>query len=795
MRWSPVASTLGLGLALLGGLAPAHAFWPLTRGVVSLPDTLTPERLQKRFATWEKRPLAMAAADTAGAAGAQKDSTASLAGLDAASLAHALAARAKAPGPGSAGTPAETPPPPPTAAAPDSTVGATPATGTGADSTVGAASATGTSADSTAAPTPEGTGPMAALAAAATANRGFAPRLESTLRSSNDAMNMNTTVSSDFRDPSGASVTSTISYGDDISLTQNTDQTTRGLSNLFSLPLRSQGLQFDLSTSNRKLERVGSVSLNNARTRNTSDDRGATAKAGMSRQLLAGLGANTFYARTFAQNEQNIQVTQETDTGRRRHQGTGQSYGLGVNFDRMKWMTLKARLGRNLTSNMDRSLSFARPGNEDGRMESTSRGDTASVDATLPVAGWLTKLTVGFRTSRAEDSYTDVAPTTSGTPTGQIGNYALETRRNFSRSLQVAAGIQPLKRLTLNFNVLASRDSVSYALRPNLFSDAQKLNLTGNGRLNYGKNNALVVNFESMQSDVDQDEPRNPVNALTRLDKDNKLYAEVAHGFTATFKVKAYGEIRLTQGFYAHPGPQGKGDRDELRTRLGLDLDGQIHSKATGRVSAYLRTYDQAFIDPRRSSSSKNETEYVVRPSFTYRISPQISVDQSYGLSATVLDQVFNPGLSTLNRNHFMRTHMDYTATARLHLGGDYDYVLQDNGRYTREPGTDVRGFSPEARTKRDGLGIGLRYRVLEGDKLVFTSRQEYVRERRTTFVGGNAVNTAITERGNLALGLDSQFDVGEFKLRCALRRNQSFNVALNRKVYYNVESTLSYTF
>jgi len=214
-----------------------------------------------------------------------------------------------------------------------------------------------------------------------------------------------------------------------------------------------------------------------------------------------------------------------------------------------------------------------------------------------------------------------------------------------------------------------------------------------------------------------------------------------------------------------------------------------------------VRTYDQAFIDRRRSAGSRDETEYVVRPSLTYQITPRFSLDQLYGLSSKVVDVVFDPAdfsdpnQDTLNRNHFLQTHWSYKMTDRVQLDGKFDYLLQDNGFYPRDPETGARFFAPTARTKQDKIGLGVRFELVKGGKLVFTSNQESTRQHVTSFFGGEPTGVSVSESHNVALGLESKMNLGDFSLDCSVQRNQSFNVSLNRSVYYNVQSSLSYLF
>jgi hypothetical protein len=486
---------------------------------------------------------------------------------------------------------------------------------------------------------------------------------------------------------------------------------------------------------------------------------------------------------------------------------------------------LRARAGRASSNDRHLSPNLVGAGTENGAASTESKGDTASVDITVPHVLGVSQLVVGLRGSSTEESYQDANRTNTGS-LGQIGAFVLETRRNYSRSLNLTGGSQPIesmyqalrhagldlrpldaigKRFNLNVVVQAGRDSISYKVRRDGFSDVKRWSWSLDSGFRVWRDEKLQLKYDASHSDNNQDEARNPINSQTRIDEDRKLYAEYTHAFTggpapgaapgsspagAGTKLNVYSEIRLTQSFYRHEGPQGLGDQDQLRTRLGLEFDGRISANTSAHVTAYVRTYDQSFIDSRRSSNSSNETEYVVRPSFRWVVNDRLTVEQRYGLSSKVLDQIYDEGRSTLDRNHFMTTTMGYALTPRLQLSSEYNYLLQDNGLY------DVTSalFSPAARTKKDAIGLGVSYAVLPNGKLSFVSRQDATREHRTTFSAtGNS--TAVNNLGNLALGLDSNLQMGELFLNCGMRRNQSFNVSLNRNVYYNVDASIRYRF
>jgi hypothetical protein len=179
--------------------------------------------------------------------------------------------------------------------------------------------------------------------------------------------------------------------------------------------------------------------------------------------------------------------------------------------------------------------------------------------------------------------------------------------------------------------------------------------------------------------------------------------------------IRLFTDTQLNQGMYDHEGPSGLQDRDDLRWRFGGDFNGAIGTTVTANVTAYLREYDQAFIDARSSANSRNETEYVIRNGYTWRITPHVTIGQNFGLSSKVLEVVFKPEQNTLNRNHFMNTHLDCQITPRLTINTGFDYLLQDNGGYVRIPGNPEPLFAPTTRTKKDGIGVGIRLRYHRG--------------------------------------------------------------------------------
>ncbi len=809
------ARVVGILAVLLGIGAPRPAWglWPLDRRMTT--DSLSAPEWDTRFQTWKQRPIGVPDSAQAAAATAMEElRKATESGVFDPALLARLAKQAQTgqldmPPPSAKKAAPETPTP---AAASDSIQGQTPGANMfgSADSLSGAFSAGGSLADSTqAAANADGSAPAATPfqglnnpVTTVIGDRGFAPAFSATLNSNNDRMALTSSLSASLADRSGLILTASLGHNQELRLSQGSENESKNLLTSLTLPVRKVGLTFGVSASDGRRTSLGARSVSSGRTSDSSENKLASTQVAFSRQIVPGLGLALSYDRRFTLDEQSIASTQTSSAGDRSTQTTGNSYGAGIQYDPAAWMTLKGRYGRAVNSQLFTSPSFVTPENPSGETTQPSEGDTLSVRVDMPLGRLVPQLSADFQVRRTEFSYTDVSRTSSG-GVRDVTDFAVETETRFSRVLRIDGKAEPWTFLSANFGAELARDSVSAALRTNVFEDAKRVRWTVGGTLRYPGNGQLRLTLDGTRADVNKDNPKiDPVtqeqtlSPQTRVDESHQLSGEILQSLTKTMKLRLYGNVELAQGFYAHPGPTGLGDRDDLRAQLGADLDGRISSKATARVEGYLRGFNQAFIDPRRSKDSRDETEYVVRTRFDYQITPSVALKQFYGLSSKVVDETFDPNGDTLNRNHFLQTTFNFQMTSRLTLDTRFDYRLQDNGFYVlRQPRSPERIFAPAARTKTDEIALGIRYALIQGGKLNFVSTQVSTREHRTIFFNGRATGVNVIERGNVAMGLESNITMGDLRLDAKLARNQSFNVSLNRNVYYNVQSTLSYTF
>jgi hypothetical protein len=416
----------------------------------------------------------------------------------------------------------------------------------------------------------------------------------------------------------------------------------------------------------------------------------------------------------------------------------------------------------------------------------------------VPAVWKLQSLTVGFRTSNGEDTKPENATGSGGTAQG-VG-FQFETTKTYSRSLNVAAKMQPLPRLDMSVTLGAGRDSTGYKIKRLSFTDTQRLSWKVENHLRVWGTGMLTANYESNTAKVDRDAFDPLTSSLerspqTRRDEMRKLYTEFTKELGKTLRTKLAYETSLEQGFYVHPGASGGlSDVDMLRTRLALDFTGQMTANAVATVTMYYRTLDKAYIDPTQSSLSKNEEEYVVRPSYSWVVTPKVTVSQRFSLESKVLDDVFRPDRSTLDRNHTMNTAMRYDMTSRVHLDAAYDYGLQDNGSYPSVPGQQARYFTPVQRTKKDQISLNTRWDLLRGDKLAFTSQQVSTRTRRLSAPSGGFSGAPITESSALTLGVQSKLEVGGARLDCRLQWTDN-NFFGGRRQYADGNATFEWSF
>jgi hypothetical protein len=791
----------------------AEAFWPFTRGAKAVADSTREREWQQRFDAWKGAAAQPAAGrDSSRAASvpqAPAPANRNVEDLIRQARDKARADSLQASGPGSSSTESLVTDSGVSglAAEPGAEPGVGPATGDATTSASGAETDSLTTSATAEVPSvepqpaaalPPGLTPdqQALLQAAAAAGGGFRPKFSSSLVSSNDRMRFDSSLNASFNDPSGVTLSAGLTYDDEYNLNQNTNNRSRGLTSSFTLPLRDYGMNFALRTSNNQRDVLGARTTTNERSTTVTDSKTAGLTASIGRQLIRGVGANASYAADFRYGSQDITAT-GSSSGDRENKTRGQSYGVGMNFDRLRWLQLQGRVGRAIDHNTDITSSFITADNPLGEQESSSRGDSVVATVSMPLGPMLPLLSANYRLTEGRRSFTDPARTSSG-GTGGGGTFVLETEQRYRRSLQMRSTFVPISRMNIDASFEVSRDSVGYEIRQNAYNDTRTQRWSLRGSLQYHTNGTLNVNYDYSKSNVNRDEVGRAPNPQTRTDRENRLTADVTQTWTGSLKTRMYAELRLNQGFYLHEGPQGLGDRDDFRTQLGLNVEGVINKKMRASMESYVRTFDQAFIDPRRSASSRNETEYVVRLDFHYQITKAFKLNQKYGLSSKVLDEIYNPLRNTLSRNHFLQTHWTYVFNSRLSFGGLFNYILQDNGAYLDDPSTPFsseRFYSPTQENRKNEAKVDVRYAVLPDGKLSFTSSQQVVQDRRTSFDRGVARNVTTTRRSNLALGVDSTITLGELRLKSRATRNQNLNSSINRDVFYNIDATLTYDF
>ena len=154
----------------------------------------------------------------------------------------------------------------------------------------------------------------------------------------------------------------------------------------------------------------------------------------------------------------------------------------------------------------------------------------------------------------------------------------MENETRFRRSLELRTAFVPTPRLKVDLTFNVARDSVGYEVRQNAFNDTQRRRSSLRGSFKYHEKGTLLVVYEYARTTVNRDEPGVTLSPQTRVDRSNRITASISQEWTKTLKTRLSGDISLAQGFYAHEGPQGFGDRDDLRSQVGMDIEGTINS-------------------------------------------------------------------------------------------------------------------------------------------------------------------------------------------------------------------------
>lgn len=151
------------------------------------------------------------------------------------------------------------------------------------------------------------------------------------------------------------------------------------------------------------------------------------------------------------------------------------------------------------------------------------------------------------------------------------------------------------------------------------------------------------------------------------------------------------GEGVINQTFYA----DSILDQDELR----WSADGTFGYRPSGnrtdlKLSAKWTERETVNIHTSKSNNNITETSYYILFDYTYKLRPAIKLNQTYTITATSSEYLFNRTSNGLVRGSEVRTKFDGLVGTRVRLALDHQFRSKNSGSYLRRIGSTLRTYS-----------------------------------------------------------------------------------------------------
>ncbi|MCC7143249.1 MAG: hypothetical protein IT349_14210 [Candidatus Eisenbacteria bacterium] len=224
------------------------------------------------------------------------------------------------------------------------------------------------------------------------------------------------------------------------------------------------------------------------------------------------------------------------------------------------------------------------------------------------------------------------------------------------------------------------------------------------------------------------------------------------------------GEGRLTSDHYL----DGAQDRDELRWSGNGTLNYKPQgSKFSGRITFDRTETNTINIAAERSIGNATDTNYSISANYDYKLSPNVTFNQKYLLSAAYSVFDFREDSNRLVRSTQVTTGLNSRLGERATLKLEHRYTFKDLGSYVRLVQTDPRTYAKSNEENNQHLFVETRYEAMQGFE--FHGSQKFEVRESTTLASGKVTRT---ERLDLLSGvsLDHQFST-LFSVRASVDR------------------------
>ncbi len=393
-----------------------------------------------------------------------------------------------------------------------------------------------------------------------------------------------------------------------------------------------------------------------------------------------------------------------------------------------------------------------------------------------------------YQSYHGEREYLDQAVGSLGGQLSGAQNVLLETETRETRSTILAMNASIWPGIRLKLSTSHDEQLFDYLIQTTRYS--RTVGDGVNGTLSYTMPWKTVSTFQFENSATLRD--LGPQSIASTRDKRKRVSLSLDHSFTKSFTMGVIASTQLQQSFYVDYADNPR-DRDQVDDNVSFHLSSTPFKKISANVSVSYTSTQFINIDSTQSSNNRQRQLYEFRPGFTYYITPQLTLNQTYGLGIEYTKYVYTQQDNFLDRNITLTNTVDFAPASAIRLYMGYYLILHDTGSYLpSEPGgIDLLDISSTDR--RDRMVLRAEYTVGKG--LTFLGENQY--SHFLTRDKANGFETVTTD-GQIKVGASGTYKWREDRtLVFHMYRVKRFSPygSEKEKNYWDMNSEFHYSF
>jgi hypothetical protein len=235
-------------------------------------------------------------------------------------------------------------------------------------------------------------------------------------------------------------------------------------------------------------------------------------------------------------------------------------------------------------------------------------------------------------------------------------------------------------------------------------------------------------------------------------------------------------------------------DRDRMNNRISMNLAYRPLTNIKTTLAGEYSEDKTRYIKAERSATNRTNRRYRLSGDYDLTTFRNISIHQSYDISALYAIYQYTEGNNTLVRNSNIRTQFTIPLTSNLGLNLNHNYQFQDQGKYSERGGKGFYARSSEKETHT--ITMVCRYSPISHMDVIV--RQTYRVQTNWSYREGEKILAYEVATSDISGRISFSYDVGEttkFSLKLEQNLKEGSNVSQAFRKYRNIELEASHIF